>query len=66
MKLLLLFSLLTTTLLLSGCEKEDEYLAGNLHGFNHVKGTSVNWFTVNGAYGKGGGGTCCIMVPAKW
>ncbi|SDD01845.1 hypothetical protein SAMN05216484_113114, partial [Proteus mirabilis] len=24
---------------------------GNLHGFNHVKGTSVNWFKVNGNYG---------------
>ncbi|MBQ0214855.1 DUF3304 domain-containing protein [Proteus vulgaris] len=45
---------------------QDDYLAGNLHGFNHVKGTSVNWFMVNGYYGKGGGGTCCIVVPAKW
>ncbi|TFT62717.1 hypothetical protein E4V15_09620 [Proteus mirabilis] len=30
-----------------------EYLPGNLHGFNHVKGTSVNWFKVNGNYGRG-------------
>ncbi len=45
---------------------QDDYLAGNLHGFNHVKGTSVNWFMVNGYYGEGGGGTCCIVVPAKW
>jgi hypothetical protein len=43
-----------------------EYLAGNLHGFNHVKGTAVNWFKVNGYYGQGAAGTCCIMVPAKW
>lgn len=45
---------------------QDDYLAGNLHGFNHVKGTSVNWFKVNGYYGQGAAGTCCIMVPAKW
>ncbi|HGM9713878.1 TPA: DUF3304 domain-containing protein, partial [Proteus mirabilis] len=43
-----------------------EYLPGNLHGFNHVKGTSVNWFKVNGNYGRGAMGTCCIMVPRKW
>ncbi|MGA3658353.1 DUF3304 domain-containing protein, partial [Proteus terrae] len=43
-----------------------EYLAGYLHGFNHVKGTSVNWFKVNGYYGQSAAGTCCIMVPAKW
>lgn len=43
-----------------------EYLAGNLHGFNHVKGTAVNWFKVNGYYGQGAAGTCCIMVPEKW
>lgn len=66
MKPFVLFLILTATQLLIGCEKKDEYLAGNLHGFNHVKGTSVNWFKVNGAYGRGGGGTCCIMVPAKW
>ncbi|HEK0786543.1 TPA: DUF3304 domain-containing protein [Proteus mirabilis] len=45
---------------------QDDYLAGNLHGFNHVKGTAVNWFKVNGYYGQGAAGTCCIMVPAKW
>ncbi|WP_311754181.1 DUF3304 domain-containing protein [Proteus columbae] len=43
-----------------------EYLASNLHGFNHVKGTAVNWFKVNGYYGQGAAGTCCIMVPEKW
>ncbi|MBI6531172.1 DUF3304 domain-containing protein, partial [Proteus vulgaris] len=30
------------------------------------KGTAVNWFKVNGYYGQGAAGTCCIMVPAKW
>ncbi|OAT23499.1 DUF3304 domain-containing protein [Proteus myxofaciens] len=47
-------------------QPEEKYLAGNLHGYNHVKDTSVNWFKVNGNYGQGAGGTCCILVPAKW
>ncbi|WP_128860681.1 DUF3304 domain-containing protein, partial [Shigella sp. FC1967] len=55
-----------SSLLFPKKKPKDDYLAGNLHGFNHVKGTSVNWFKVNGYYGKGGGGTCCIVVPAKW
>ncbi|QPB80467.1 DUF3304 domain-containing protein [Proteus sp. GOKU] len=55
-----------SSLLFPKKKPQDDYLAGNLHGFNHVKGTSVNWFMVNGYYGKGGGGTCCIVVPAKW
>ncbi|GAA0344292.1 DUF3304 domain-containing protein [Morganella psychrotolerans] len=42
------------------------FLAGNLSGYNHMKGTAVNWFEVNGNRGQGAGGTCCIMVPEKW
>lgn len=42
-----------------------EYLAGSMSGINHVKGTAVNWFKVNGYYGQGAAGTCCIMVPRK-
>ena len=60
--------------LLFGCSPDEkpsppeknEYLAGNLSGFNHVKGTNVNWFTVNGYGGRVGGFTCCIMLPEKW
>lgn len=54
--------------LLFGCspDKSEDYLAGNLYGFNHVKGTSVNWFEVNGYRAKGAVATCCIMVPTKW
>ncbi|MEQ5126017.1 DUF3304 domain-containing protein [Providencia alcalifaciens] len=64
-KITLLFPLL---LILSGCspDKKEEQLAGNLYGFNHVKDTSVNWFSVNGYYGQGAAGTCCIMIPSKW
>lgn len=58
--------IVVSSLLFPKKKPQDDYLAGNLHGFNHVKGTSVNWFMVNGYYGKGGGGTCCIVVPAKW
>ncbi|OAT23500.1 DUF3304 domain-containing protein [Proteus myxofaciens] len=47
-------------------QPEEKYLAGSLHGYNHVKGTVVNKFKVNGNYGQGVAGTCCIMVPAKW
>ncbi|WP_272578326.1 MULTISPECIES: DUF3304 domain-containing protein [unclassified Providencia] len=46
--------------------EKSEYLAGNLSGFNHVKGTNVNWFTVNGYGGRTGGFTCCVMLPPKW
>ncbi|ENL4093187.1 DUF3304 domain-containing protein, partial [Providencia rettgeri] len=30
------------------------------------KGTYVNWYTVNGAQGRGAVGVCCVMVPEKW
>ncbi|ODQ06870.1 MULTISPECIES: DUF3304 domain-containing protein [Enterobacterales] len=43
-----------------------EYLAGSMSGINHVKGTAVNWFKVNGYYAQSANDTCCIMVPAKW
>lgn len=43
-----------------------EYLAGSMSGINHVKGTSVNWFKVNGYYAQSANDTCCIMVPRKW
>ncbi|GAA0344284.1 DUF3304 domain-containing protein [Morganella psychrotolerans] len=45
---------------------EPVFLAGNLSGYNHMKGTAVNWFEVNGNRGRGAGGTCCIMVSEKW
>ncbi|MBI6232607.1 DUF3304 domain-containing protein [Proteus mirabilis] len=43
-----------------------EYLPGSMSGINHVKGTSVNWFKVNGNYAQSANDTCCIMVPRKW
>ena len=60
--------ILVSLCLLAACspEPKEEYLAGNLSGFNHVKGTNVNWFRVNGHYARGAAGTCCIRVPAKW
>lgn len=64
-KITVLFPLL---FILSGCspDKKNEQLAGNISGFNHVKDTSVNWFSVNGYYGRGAAGTCCIMIPSQW
>lgn len=47
-------------------QPEEKYLAGSMSGINHVKGTSVNWFKVNGYYAKSANDTCCILVPAKW
>ncbi|ELY3856952.1 DUF3304 domain-containing protein, partial [Providencia rettgeri] len=41
-------------------------LPANIWGFNHIKGTYVNWYTVNGAQGRGAVGVCCVMVPEKW
>lgn len=37
-----------------------------MSGFNHVKGTHINWFLVNGYGGQTGGFTCCIVLPEKW
>ncbi|MEQ5184190.1 DUF3304 domain-containing protein [Providencia alcalifaciens] len=53
---------------LMGCfpEKKTKMLPANIWGFNHVKGTYVNWYTVNGAQGRGAVGVCCVMVPEKW
>ncbi len=58
--------IVVSSLLFPKKKPQDDYLAGNLHGFNHVKGTSVNWFKVNGYYAQSANDTCCIMVPAKW
>ncbi|WP_374446658.1 DUF3304 domain-containing protein [Providencia sp.] len=53
---------------LTGCfpDKKTNMLPANTWGFNHVKGTSVNWYKVNGARGRGATASCCIMVPEKW
>ncbi|MEX9949112.1 DUF3304 domain-containing protein [Providencia alcalifaciens] len=69
-----LYFLITIVFFNTGCSEDEttippqknDYLAGNLSGFNHVKGTNVNWFTVNGYGGRVGGFTCCVMLPAKW
>ncbi|HHT0199245.1 TPA: DUF3304 domain-containing protein [Klebsiella oxytoca] len=62
--------------LLLGCdpaEKEaprgsgkSSYVAANLLGYNHMAGTNINWFSVNGYRGHAGGFTCCISLPEKW
>lgn len=62
--------------LLLGCgpiEKEESrgngktsYVAADLQGYNHVAGTNINWFSVNGYRGHAGGFTCCISLPEKW
>jgi hypothetical protein len=62
--------------LLSGCgpvEKTDKpggepvsYVAANLLGYNHMAGTKINWFSVNGYRGRTGGFTCCVSLPEKW
>ena len=53
---------------LTGCfpDKKTNMLPANTWGFNHVKGTYVNWYKVNGARGRGATASCCIMVPEKW
>ena len=52
----------------SGCAQssDDEYNAGNLRGYNHVAGQTVNHFSVNGYGGTMAGNTCCVMIPDKW
>ncbi len=73
-KKLVLLLFFVFTALLFGCSPDEkssqpqknEYLAGNLSGFNHIKGTNINWFTVNGYGGRVGGFTCCIVQPEKW
>ena len=55
-------------LALLGCTSDDHRMvAGNLAAINHVEGTAINWFSVNGYRAHGGGGSsCCIVMPVKW
>lgn len=39
------------------------FVAANILGYNHVAGTNINWFTVNGYRARTGGFTCCISLP---
>jgi hypothetical protein len=61
-----LCGLLVLTLL--GCSfAENKMVAGNVAAINHVEGTAINWFSVNGYRAHGGGGSsCCIIMPLKW
>ncbi|MGU9855649.1 DUF3304 domain-containing protein [Pseudomonas sp. LF245] len=54
--------------MLLGCAfNENKMVAGNIAAINHVEGTAVNWFSVNGYRAHGGGGSsCCIIMPVKW
>ncbi|SNY79178.1 DUF3304 domain-containing protein [Enterobacter sp. CC120223-11] len=71
LKLILLLSFL-----LLGCGPDDKpeprgkektsYVAANLLGYNHVAGTNINWFSVDGYRGRTGGFTCCVSLPEKW
>ncbi|MBO0494743.1 DUF3304 domain-containing protein [Pseudomonas sp. Marseille-Q1929] len=56
------------TLMLLGCVfAENKMVAGNIAAINHVEGTAINWFSVNGYRAHGGGGSsCCIIMPVKW
>ncbi|MEB6478041.1 DUF3304 domain-containing protein, partial [Klebsiella oxytoca] len=61
--------------LLLGCDPAEKeaprgsgktsYVAANLLGYNHMAGTNINWFSVNGYRGHAGGFTCCISLPEK-
>ena len=53
---------------LVGCSTADnEMSAGSIRAVNHVDGTAINWFSVNGYRASGGGGDqCCIVMPDKW
>ena len=55
-------------LTLLGCRfAESKTVAGNIAAINHVEGTAINWFSVNGYRAHGGGGSsCCIIMPVKW
>jgi hypothetical protein len=61
-----LCGLLVLTLL--GCSfAENKMAAGNIAAINHVEGTAINWFSVNGYRAHGGGGSsCCIILPVRW
>ncbi|MFF7710195.1 DUF3304 domain-containing protein [Pseudomonas sp. NPDC007930] len=54
--------------MLGGCSTADDgWAAGDLKSVNHVRGTAINWFSVNGYRASGGGGsTCCIALPNTW
>ncbi|SNY79175.1 DUF3304 domain-containing protein [Enterobacter sp. CC120223-11] len=68
--------ILLLSFLLLGCGPDDKpeprgkektsYVAANLLGYNHVAGTNINWFSVNGYRGRTGGFTCCVSLPEKW
>ncbi|WP_435634718.1 DUF3304 domain-containing protein [Pseudomonas solani] len=53
---------------LVGCSgASNEMAAGNIAAVNHVEGTAINWFSVNGYRASGGGGRqCCIVLPIRW
>ncbi|EOV5130592.1 hypothetical protein ACOA15_004696 [Klebsiella oxytoca] len=61
--------------LLLGCdpaEKEaprgsgkSSYVAANLLGYNHMAGTNINWFSVNGYRGHAGGGYLLYIAAGK-
>lgn len=53
---------------LVGCSvASNEMAAGNISDINHVEGTAINWFSVNGYRASGGGGfQCCIVLPIRW
>ncbi|WP_435634720.1 DUF3304 domain-containing protein [Pseudomonas solani] len=55
-------------LVLAGCTSaSNEMAAGNIAAVNHVDGTAINWFSVNGYRVSGGGGRqCCVVLPIKW
>ncbi|MFF7710196.1 DUF3304 domain-containing protein [Pseudomonas sp. NPDC007930] len=54
--------------LLVGCSSPaDDWVAGSVKSVNHVKGTALNWFSVNkSGASRGGGKACCIGLPIKW
>nr|WP_301295712.1 DUF3304 domain-containing protein [Pseudomonas nitroreducens] len=56
------------TLTLLGCSSaKEEVAAGNIAAVNHVEGTAINWFSVNGYRASGGGGRqCCVILPTHW
>ncbi|WP_374979334.1 DUF3304 domain-containing protein [Pseudomonas solani] len=52
---------------LVGCSvASNEMAAGNIAAVNHVEGTAINWFSVNGYRGSGGGFQCCVVLPTRW
>lgn len=52
---------------LTGCTAaSNEMAAGNIAAVNHVEGTAINWFSVNGYRASGGGFQCCIVLPTRW